>query len=117
MGTADRPKAEARRRRWLLLGVATLSGLAIAWLDSRPGWDDTGISAALVFMAAGGFTAVDPGRAWLWALAVGVWIPVIGIGASNNYGSLLALAIAFAGAGSGWLIVQGLRLFARQGSA
>jgi hypothetical protein len=31
---------------------ALVAGAAIAWVDSRPTWDDTGVSAALVFFAA-----------------------------------------------------------------
>jgi hypothetical protein len=40
---------------------------------------------------------------WLWALAVGAWIPLWGIISMQNYGALLALIIAFVGAYAGVL--------------
>ncbi len=45
------------------------AGLAIAWMDSRPNWDDTGVLIGAVALAAavGGATAVRP---WLVALFV-----------------------------------------------
>ena len=36
-------------RGFLLMGAATL-GMAIAWVDSRPNWDDTGITAGTLFL-------------------------------------------------------------------
>ena len=86
---------------WLLLLGALSLGLAIALVDLSPGWDDTGVSAAAVFAAAAGFGATRPSRAWLWALAVGLWIPVLGIVVHGNVGALIALIPAFLGALAG----------------
>ena len=85
----------------LLLAIAL--GLLIAWVDSRPSWDDSGITAGMVFLTAAFFGALRPSRAPLWALAVGVWIPLFGIILHQNVGSLLALAVAFFGAYAGAL--------------
>jgi len=82
----------------LLLAFALALGPAIAWVDSRPNWDDTGITAGVVFLVAALFGAISPRRAWLWALAIGGWIPVLGIASHRNYGTLIALAPAFIGA-------------------
>jgi hypothetical protein len=86
---------------WLLLLGALVLGLLLALVDSSPGWDDTGVSAAAVFAGAAVFGAARPSRAWLWALAVGLWIPVLGIAVRDNYGSLLALVPALLGALAG----------------
>ena len=94
-----------------LLELAVLAGLAIAWLDSRQGWDDTGVTAGLILLTSGGFAALRPARPWLWAVAIGGWIPLLGIASSGNYGSLLALAVSFLGAYSGALVVRTIRLF------
>ena len=51
-------------------------------------------------------------RPWLLALAVGVWIPVWGIISTQNFGSLLALAIALVGAFAGAAIRKLLRQLA-----
>jgi hypothetical protein len=80
----------------LLLAVAI--GLLIAWVDSRPTWDDTGVTAGTVLIAAALFSALKPRHPWLWALAVGGWTALFGILRTHNYGSLLGLAVALFGA-------------------
>jgi hypothetical protein len=73
-------------------------------VDSRPGWDDTGITAGLLFIVSATFGALAPQRPWVWALCVGGWVPLFGILAQSSYGSLMALAFSFAGAYLGmWL--------------
>jgi hypothetical protein len=86
----------------VLLAVAL--GIAIAWIDSRPNWDDAGISAFLLVLSAAvcGFLASE--KPWIIALAVAVWIPIYGILATQNLGSLLALLPGFFGAYVGYLI-------------
>ena len=85
----------------LLLVVAIALGLLIGYFDSRPNWDDAGITALAIVVACGLFSVASPRYPWLWALAVGVWIPAFGIALSRNFGSLLALVFAFAGAYAG----------------
>lgn len=80
-----------------LAALAIVTGLAIAWVDSRPVWDDAGITAGLLVLAAAGFGALRPSKPWLWGLAVGVWVPLLEIGHVGP-GSLLALAAALSGA-------------------
>ncbi len=88
----------------LLLAAALLAGLFSAYVDSRPGWDDTGILAFGILIISGLITLLGARRPWLIALAVGIWIPLYWIFTTQNYGSLLALAFAFAGAYGGWLV-------------
>jgi len=78
--------------------AAIVLGLLIAWIDSSPRWDDTGITAGVLFLTTAFFGALRPSRAPLWALALGAWIPFFGIVLHRNFGSLLALAVAFFGA-------------------
>ena len=104
--TAFVERSRAMRDRWLfmLVPLAILLGLTIAYVDSSPGWDDTGVSAAAVLGASGLFGVLYPARPWLWALAVGVWIPAYGIVREFNYASLLALVFSFAGAYAGAVV-------------
>ena len=96
--------------RWrLLVPMALIVGLLIAFVDSSPGWDDTGISAAAVFAGCGLLGAVCPARPWLWALLVGSWIPAFGIALHHNYESVMALAVALTGAYLGTLLRRTLR--------
>ena len=82
----------------ICLLLATITGLLLAWIDTRPHWDDTGISVALVFFAAVFWSYIGRDKPWIWALSVGVWIPAFNIIISQNTGSLLALVPAFIGA-------------------
>jgi hypothetical protein len=86
---------------WLLLLGALALGLALALVDSSPGWDDTGMSAVAVLAAAAAFGAARPPRPWLWALAVGLWIPALGIILRHNPTALIALVPAFLGSFAG----------------
>jgi hypothetical protein len=85
----------------ILLPVAVFLGLSIAYVDSQPNWDDTGITALALLLSCGVLGALGPERPWLWALSVGGWIPAYGIASSRNFGSLLALVFAFVGAYAG----------------
>ena len=91
----------------LLYFIAPCLGLAIAYVDSRPTWDDTGITVLAVLAASGGLGLLSPKRPWLWALAVGIWIPLYAVLRTHNYGALLALVFGFVGAyaGAGFRLV------------
>src|SRR5215212_10959912 len=77
VATAFAERSSGMRDRWLftLVPLALSFGLAIAYVDSSPGWDDTGVSAAAVLGTSGLFGVLYPARPWLWALAVGFGSP------------------------------------------
>ena len=93
---------QRKKFSWLLV-VALSLGLVITWVDSRPTWDDAGITAAAILLVTAVMGVAMPERAWLWALVVGGWIPVVGIVWQGNYGSVLALVVAFVGVYAGAL--------------
>jgi hypothetical protein len=88
----------SRFRLGVLLAAAT--GAAIAYVDSRLSWDDTGVAAVAVLAASATFTLWIPRRRWLWAILV-AWVPLVGILHAGNAASLLALAFAAAGGATG----------------
>jgi hypothetical protein len=92
----------------VVLVLAILCGAAITYVDARPTWDDTGITAGAIFMTCGVFAFLSPSRWWVWALAIGLWIPALGILRTQNYAALLALAVAVFGAVVGMAIRNGL---------
>lgn len=84
-----------------LLAAAIAAGLFIAWIGSRPDWDDAGVIAGLIIVSSAIFACAFPTRPWIWALAIGAWIPLIGLARSGGPATLLALAAGFAGAYAG----------------
>lgn len=92
----------------LLLVIAALSGLFITYVDTRPTWDDAGITAGVILLVCGLIAVLGYRRPWLLALAVGMWIPLYGMFVTHNFGSVLALIIAFFGAYAGWFVRTGI---------
>jgi hypothetical protein len=86
----------------ILAVIGLAAGLGLAYIDSRPRWDDAGILVGAILLASGLVALLGFKRPWLLALMVGIWIPLHGILISHNLGSIIALAIAFAGAYAGW---------------
>jgi hypothetical protein len=91
-------------RLWLTAIFSTACGMAIAWIDALPNWDDTGITAGMLFLssALAGFITAE--KLWLWALLTGIWIPVAAITRNGDALMLLVLIISFGGSYSGGLI-------------
>ncbi len=92
-----------------LVPAAALVGLGVAYVDSRPTWDDTGITAGVLLIAAAAAAALAGRRPWLWALLVGVWTPAVEIALSHQFASLAALAFAAVGAAVGYGGLRALR--------
>jgi hypothetical protein len=88
----------------VVLVIAIVSGIAIAWVDTRPHWNDTGITVsllALVSLVCGYFASKKP---LLVALAVGLWVPVFNIVLTGNFSVSAVLVFTFAGAYAGYFI-------------
>lgn len=100
----------------ILLVLASLMGLFIAYIDSRPTWDDTGITAGTMLLGSGLLTLLGYRRPWLIGLAIGLWTPLYETFLSRNFNfpevilfPLLVLLISFAGAYMGWAVRLGIR--------
>jgi di/tricarboxylate transporter len=93
--------------------MAIVAGLLIAVLDSQPGFDDTGVTAA--GLAIAGFAAVvidgsgRPLRVAMLAVMVGIWIPLVEIAPAGTFAPLLALAFAATGAALGMVALRVMR--------
>lgn len=94
------------RGRLVAMVLAVAAGSAIAWVDTRPHWDDTAITAGAVLIASGlGALAISP--FWLSALLVAG--PMIVVEVPHGLGVLLAAPFALAEAGMGALVRRAMR--------
>lgn len=92
-----------RGRLELPLAVASLAtGLVVAWIDSRPSWDDTGVTVGLLLIGSTVAAFVGGRRPWLWALLVGAPLPAVEIVTEGTLAPLIALSFAAVGAAIGW---------------
>ena len=89
---------------------AALIGLAILWIDTRPHWDDSGVTAGLLFLGAAEVVVFSPRRPWLTALLVGGWLAGHGVVTRQDPKMLLVLLFPFAGA---FAAAGARRIFAR----
>ncbi len=90
------------------MALATFMGLGIAWLDSRPGYDATGVTVGLLLLGAMAVAAASGRRPWLWAVQVGVWVPLFEIGGPTGAASLAALVVTLIGALIGYVLARAL---------
>ena len=92
--------------------VAVGAGLGIAVVDSGAGYDDTGVTAAGLAIAALVAVLLEGSgrvlRVASIAVLVGIWIPIFEIARPGTYGTLLAFVFSAVGAFIGWVIVRGL---------
>lgn len=80
---------------------ALAAGLAVAWLDTRSHWDDTGITAGCVFFSSA-IAAGAGARPWLTILLTAG--PIVVAEIAGGYGVLIAVGLAAVGAFVGWAV-------------
>ena len=98
-----------KRTFWIMAGVSVTLGLLIYWIDSRSHWDDTGITAGLIFITPLFFGFSMPRFAWVWALSIGIWISIARILVYHDFGYIFILVIAFLGSYIGALIRKAVK--------
>jgi len=82
--------------------VAVGSGIAIAWMDSRPGFDATGVTVVALVVAAGVAVVIARARSLPFAALlgglVGIWVPILELGGSAGGAPLAAPLFSIVGA-------------------
>ncbi len=96
-------------KQTLLVVSAVALGLMIAWVDTRPTWDDTGITVFALLIGSGIIGLLAGKRPWLFALAVGIWLPLWYILTKHDLAMVFLLAFPFVGVYFGWAVHLGLR--------
>lgn len=95
-----------KKQRLAVLGmITTLAvGFIIAEIDTSKNWDDTAITATLVFLSGAILSLINQNKPWLRAILIALPIVLLNIFICGNYASIIALAIAFAGSYLGFFI-------------
>ena len=93
------------RRDAFLVVLSTAIGLVIAYVDSQPTWDDTGITATMLLLMGALVSGISARRPWLWAILIGGWVPIFEV-SSAGWAGLAALGVAAIGATAGYLVVR-----------
>lgn len=83
-------------RELIPAALAITIGTGIAWLDTRPTWDDTGVTAGTLLLTAG--VAAGAGLRW-WGAALLVAAPIL-VAELRSAGWGISVSLAFTGAGS-----------------
>ena len=105
------------RRSIALAAAALIAGIAIGWNDSRPTWDDTGITAGLLVVAGAVFGVVDARRWWIWALLIGLGTPLFEISWRGRHGVAGGVRVQRSGAAGGAGASRSLRSDRRERGA
>ena len=92
-----------------VLLVSAALGALIAYVDSRPSWDDAGITAFALLGAAVLVGLARPPRPWLCALLIWAWLPAHHVVTAQRLGVgdsawLLVLLFPLAGVYGGRLL-------------
>lgn len=92
------------KRSFIAPIIGLVAGLGIGYVDSRPTWDDAGITAGAVFLTSLVLGALEPRLFWLSGLAVG--LPVFAFSAllNANYGAVAAVVVSLIGSAIGGLL-------------
>jgi hypothetical protein len=99
----------------ILLVAAVVFGLLMAFVDSRPTWDDTGITVFALLIGSGIIGLLVAKRPWLFALSVGLWLPLWYILTKHDLSMLILLAFPFIGVYAGWALRPGIRKLRQPG--
>ena len=111
------PRIVARRfeferrtmKQKILLVAAVFFGLFVAYVDSRPTWDDTGITVFALLIGSGIIGLLAEKRPWLFGLAIGLWLPLWYIVTTHNLSMIIILAFPLIGVYVGWALKLGFR--------
>lgn len=85
----------------VVLLLTVLCGLCIGWVDSRPGWDDTGITVGVIFVVSALLGGVLKERSWLVALVTAAPLAILELVLTGGSGAFIAFIPAFVGAYAG----------------
>lgn len=95
----------------LLTGTLALAiGTAIGYVDSRPTWDDTGVTAATLLLTSAALSAARPRSAWVVGILLALPLVLFHLLHAEGFGSVIAMALPPVGAAIGWGVRSAMQL-------
>ena len=88
----------------ITLVLAICAGILIGNVDSRPAWDDTGVTVLSLLAVSCAFGFLYARRAWVWALAIGAGVPFFEFKTDSIMVSIVTFVFTFLGAYAGVFI-------------
>jgi hypothetical protein len=118
LGARREAKTVIAKRARIAPAIGFVLGLGIGYVDSRPTWDDAGITAGAVFHTAAVLAAARPSVFWLTGLSVGLPVLAMNVLLHSNYGSAIAVGVSLVGSLVGYVAgkLLGLRDAPRAGA-
>ena len=93
--------------------MALAIGAGIGYVDSRPTWDDTGITVGALLLAGGLLGYLRPHSSWITGLLLGIPVLVFNYLLQGNLQALAALAVSLIAASLGGLVGKSVMRRAR----
>jgi hypothetical protein len=93
----------------ILIVLALLAGLIIGWIDTRPNWNDTGVTVGLIFISSFVLGLFSGKNAWILALIIGLCITSLNFLVSSRLDSAISLVISLAGVYGGFALKHLIR--------
>jgi len=84
--------------------IALAIGAGIGYVDSRPTWDDTGITVGALVLVGGLLGYLRPHSSWITGLLLGIPVLVFNYMLHGNLQSLAALVVSLIAAVLGGLV-------------
>jgi uncharacterized membrane protein (UPF0136 family) len=88
----------------VISAIALLVGAGIGYVDSRPHWDDTGITVGVLILVGGLLGYLRPRSFWITGLLLGLPVLTFNYFLHGNLQSLAALVVSLIAAMVGGLI-------------
>ena len=92
----------------LLLAGGAAAGILLAYVDSLPRWDDTGVIVGGLIFVGGLLTLLGCRPPWLAGVVVGVWIPLRAMSLGQDLRMLVVVLFPLLGAYAGGLVRTGV---------
>jgi hypothetical protein len=89
--------------------LALVIGAVIGFIDSRPHWDDTGVTAAMVLLSAAVLAGIWPRLHWQLACCIAIPIVLFNLVTTGRVDAVVAIVIALIGSALGRAIGTAIR--------